>query len=276
MIKVFLRPQFILLAILVLVVGYFLGGGDTFKGQIEKVVPKMEVEDEGKATEVGEWLTFNDKKTGLMFNYPPEWGVLDMNGSFIVAPKAIVEKYRAKNELGGGYGGGPDFTLQVFVEDGSGNTDIKAESDREATRKTIKLAGVQTTEYIFTWKGQESMFEPGTKTMSWEMLFPAQKVRADLFNLDVLETAKKILESIKFEGKVAEPNKLVGKTTVEVGRQLGAPNFMEENKDKKREIWVYTEGGDSTASYIYFENGVAVETKVDEFNGTVEGDPFLK
>ncbi len=263
----------ILLAVAFLGLG--LGGYFLFKGE-KKLDSKVTTRPETQDVKQEGLSTFVQSKLGYSFQYPSDWGVLEMSHSLLVAPKQVVEKYRQKNELGN-YGGGPDMTIQVFIEDGSNNTEIYESSSRKITKKQMNVSGQAVDEYNFLWTEEGPWGDAGKKTMSWVINFPTEKVRIDLLDLSYEKEARQVVDSFKFfVVENADLKELKGKTTVEVGMKLGAPNFKKENLTTKREIWVYTAAGDSTASYYYFESGKLIDAKTDEFNGELGSDPFLK
>ncbi len=169
------------------------------------------------------------------------------------------------------------MTIQIFIEDGSSNTEIYESSSRKITKKQINVSGQAVDEYTLEWKEEGPWGEAGKKSKSWIINFPTEKVRVDLLDLNYEKEARGVVDSFTFVVvEDASLKEFKGKTTVEMAGKLGAPNYKKENSTTKREIWVYTTGGDSTASYYYFENGKLIDLKRDEFNGELSSDLFLK
>lgn len=73
-----------------------------------------------------------------------------------------------------------------------------------------------------------------------------------------------------------EEESLSGLTVSGVREKFGEPDASKANGALKKEIWVYMLNvDDSTARYVYFQDGKAVNTRNDEFNGTFESETWL-
>lgn len=72
------------------------------------------------------------------------------------------------------------------------------------------------------------------------------------------------------------PSDLVGKSTAEITKLFGDPDASTSNSPLAKDIWVYfMSDEDSTATYFYFKNGIVVQTKQDEFNGSFDADTWF-
>lgn len=115
------------------------------------------------------------------------------------------------------------------------------------------------------------------------LLFAFIFIGAGLYYLFFNESSK---ENIKVDKplvkKVADfdPSRrayeLIGKSVKEVEEILGEPVASEKSKDNRKEVRIYSyKDGDSTAMYLYFEDGKASFWSIDEFNGEIAAGEFL-
>ncbi len=74
----------------------------------------------------------------------------------------------------------------------------------------------------------------------------------------------------------AKPEDLTGKTTTEIVATYGEPAAKNISPDSTREVWVYPlNQKDSTATYLYIEDGVVMMVENNEFTGTFGDDTWL-
>ncbi len=255
------------LAIVLTAIGaYFLGKGD---------LPLIPAKTPSTQT-LTDWQTYDGSAHGYQFQYPADWDTVELSGTLVVGPEPSIEELREKMNYGEGFGA-PYMAMQVIVQEQSRLANLFVSDEYQAVvSEPVNVGGVKATKHTITYLQSSPGGDAGTQTETYAIPIPdsLQAVMVSLFDLRY----KPLLQQIMATFTVVKPSdSLIGKTVAEVQKQKGKPTEAANNQDSSKTVWVYAgTGDDTTATYVYFNEGKVSQVMTDEYNGTLEGNSWVK
>jgi hypothetical protein len=265
----------LILAMLLLSAGAFVFGKMLSPMLFEKKAP----EPSPSALETQhpqDWQTQSNQKFAITFMLPSNWDSVELSDSLVIAPLKVVEDLRDQIANENNFGGGTFLTMQVYIlkEDASLDT-FKSTPEKEVSKKDISIGGIPATEYTTKYLASLPGIEEGAIIKTYHLEVNGKKYSIELLDQTQTDILQKILSTLKFINPTG--SELIGKTKNEVIKSKGEPQDSAQNPQTKKEVWIFlNHGDDSTTEYVYFLNDKVLKVELDEYNGTLETNPWVK
>lgn len=221
------------------------------------------------------WKTQNNSQFGISFKLPTNWDSIEISNSLVIAPQDVIADIGKNKDSETGFGGGTFLTMQIQIIDDTYPLDnFKSNQDKTVSNKEVTVGGNKSIEYITKYLSSLPGIEKGAIIKTYILDANGKKYAIDLLDKSQDEILQKIISSITF---IKQADDIVGQTKDQVTKIKGKPLATAQNKQTKKEVWVYLSKGDeSSGTYIFFQNDKVTKTEVDEYNGALESNSWIK